>query len=391
LNAGGKAVIPAHQIGDLNPATAAGNTSVTISLGWDATRPMRVYGCGNGSDVLQQAEATTGVSNGRTVIPYFWSPAGYAVLAVTTNDNQPARWHGAADGKSLDWTFPGGEAELYLMPAASLKDAAGAYARLTGFPPVPPRWALGYLQSRWGWKNRAYIEDTLKRFQDLELPVDAFIYDFEWFTPEPDYEVPPDGVPGYSDFGWNATLFPDPARQIRDYKDQGVHFVGIRKPRLGNAASLAMLRAKHWDLKVSGGERFQSRDMDFGNPALREWYVEQSSNLLVAGVDGWWNDEGEATYTTYYYWNLTEAEAQARYRPNQRLWTLNRAFSPGLQRLGAAAWTGDIRSSWQVLAGTPTSLLNWSLAGMPYGTCDIAVALDGGRSLFPRHALSLGS
>jgi alpha-glucosidase len=42
-----------------------------------------------------------------------------------------------------------------------------------------------------------------------------------------------------------------------------------------------------------------------------------------------------------------------------------------MQRLGAAAWTGDIRSTWKVLAETPTSLLNWSLAGMPYGACDI--------------------
>jgi alpha-glucosidase len=53
------------------------------------------------------------------------------------------------------------------------------------------------------------------------------------------------------------------------------------------------------------------------------------------------------------------------------LWTLNRAFSPGVQRLGAAAWTGDIQSSWELLSETPTSLLNWTLAGMPYETCDI--------------------
>ncbi|HTJ00282.1 MAG TPA: TIM-barrel domain-containing protein, partial [Dongiaceae bacterium] len=53
------------------------------------------------------------------------------------------------------------------------------------------------------------------------------------------------------------------------------------------------------------------------------------------------------------------------------LWTLNRAFSPGTQRFGAAAWTGDINSSWETLAATPANLLNWSLSGMPYCTCDI--------------------
>jgi alpha-glucosidase len=371
LNAAGRVLIPRHEIGGLNQGTSPGNTSVNIMLGWDKHEPISVYACGNGVDNLQQSETTTGVSNGRAVVPYFWSAAGYAVLAVTANDNQPACWRGAANGEYLTWTFPGPEAELYLMPAASLKDATEACARLTGFAPVPPRWTFGYLQSRWGWKDRAYIEDTLKQFRDLKIPVDAFIYDFEWYTTNPDYKLPPEGVAGFDDFGWNTNLFPDPVAQIQACKNQGVHFVGIRKPRLGNRDTLAMIRAEGWNLQTENDEKYHSRDVNFGNPEFREWYVGQSAGLLHAGIDGWWNDEGEAAFTTYYYWNLAEAEALARYQPGQRLWTLNRAFSPGLQRLGAAAWTGDIHSSWKVLADTPTSLLNWSLAGMPYEACDI--------------------
>jgi alpha-glucosidase len=371
LNDAGEVLIPRHELGGLNPESSSGNTDVTIMLGWDRHQPIIVYGCGNGVDALQQSNTTTGLSNGRAVIPYYWSAAGYAVLAVTANDNQPARWRGATNGEYLAWTFPGREAELYLIPAASLKAAAEAGARLTGFAPVPPRWALGYLQSRWGWKDRAYIENTLQQFQTLKIPVDAFIYDFEWYTTEPDYKLSAAGVAGFEDFGWNTNLFPDPTAQITAYKGQGVHFVGIRKPRMGNRDTLAMVRAKGWNLQIEKGEKYHSRDVNFGNPEFREWYIGQSAGLLQAGVDGWWNDEGESTFTTYFYWNLAEAGALARYRPGQRLWTLNRAFSPGLQRFGAAAWTGDIQSSWKALASTPTSLLNWSLAGMPYETCDI--------------------
>ena len=103
---------------------------------------------------------------------------------------------------------------------------------------------------------------------------------------------------------------------------------------MGNRDSLAMARAKGWTLPVENDENYHSRDLNFGNPEFREWYIGQSAGLLQAGIDGWWNDEGESTFTTYYYWNLTEAEALARYRPGMRLWTLNRAFSPGLQRFG---------------------------------------------------------
>ena len=369
-NAEGQALIPPYGIGDFTETT--GDPSITLALGWKKGKPIEVYGCGNGVNALQQYKTMTGLANGVAVIPYYWSDAGYSVLAVTADDRHPARWQAATDGASIAWIFPGKTADLYLVPASTLKDAAKDYARLTGYAPVPPRWAFGYLQSRWGWKNRAYIEDTLEKFQDLKLPVDAFIYDFEWYTPMPDYSLPSSGLPDYHDFSWNTNLFSNPAEQIANYKEQGVYFVGIRKPRMGNADTLALIRKNHWDLsRDSAKEKFESRDVNFADPDFREWYISQSADLFNAGIDGWWNDEGEATFTTYYYWNLTEQKALERYRPGARLWTLNRAFSPGLQKFGAAAWTGDIKSSWDILSATPTALLNWILAGMPYETCDI--------------------
>jgi alpha-glucosidase len=369
-DAAGKTLIPRHLLGDFTASSREG--SLDLNLGWSKHKSIYFYGCGNGANALEQSNVTTHVGNGVAVIPYFWSDTGYSVLAVTANDNRPASWSAAKDGHAVTWTFPGTTADLYLMPSATLKDAAKNYARLTGYAPVPPRWTFGYLQSRWGWADRKYIEDTLAKFQQFDLPVDAFIYDFEWYTPTPDYALPARGRPDFKDFSWHTNLFPDPATQIANYKAQGVHFVGIRKPRMGNSDTLAMMREKHWNLPgLSSREKFESRDVDFANPDFREWYISQSAPLLAAGVDGWWNDEGEAAYTMYYYWNLTEKEALARYRPGARLWTLNRAFSPGLQRLGAAAWTGDIKSSWATLAATPTALMNWSLAGLPYETCDI--------------------
>lgn len=373
-NAHHEVLISKYGIGNLDLTNGSGSPRVNVTLGRDKTKPFGVYGSGNGNPVLLQTKIETRVANGIAVIPYYWSPAGYAVLAVSANDNLPANWTLSTNGECVTWNFPGTTADLYLMPAPTLRDAASAYSQLAGRAPVPPRWTLGYLQSRWGWKDRDYIEDTLKQFHDRKIPVDAFIYDFEWYTTKPDYELPPEGAANFGDFGWNANLFPDPAQQIKAYKDEGIHFVGIRKPRLGNTANLAMIRERGWDLRGKGATRtskFQSRDVDFANPQFRTWYIDQSTNLLAQGVDGWWNDEGEGSFTTYYYWNLAEADALAQVNPGHRLWTLNRAFSPGMQRLGAGAWTGDIRSTWRSLAETPTSLLNWSLAGMPYTACDI--------------------
>jgi alpha-glucosidase len=364
------------------PARVGGNTTdgaVEINVGWPVDKPIQVYGTGNAVESLLAGQGHTRLGNGRAVVPHYWSDLGYVALAVTGDDNAPASWNPSETG--ITWRFPGNTADLYLIPAPTLRESCRRYARLSGLPPVPPRWSFGYLQSRWGWKDRAYIDDTLQQFTDRKLPVDGFIFDFEWYTTEPDYELPPEGKPDYTDFSFNPKLFPHAAAQIAQLKSRGIHVVGIRKPRLGNAALLRDVRSRGWiDIQKQASEKkwllprgghIDLRNIDFQRDDVRAFYAQQLQPLLKAGIDGWWDDEGELTYTTYYWWNAAEAAALAQFNPAARLWTINRAFAPGLQRFGAAAWTGDIHADFKTLRRTPTDLLNWSLAGMDYGACDI--------------------
>jgi alpha-glucosidase len=334
------------------------------------------YGSGNSpqAGALTQIKARSRAGNGSTSLPQYWSNAGYGALLITAVDNKPAAWKTNAAG-GVNWTVPGASADLYLMPAASLYDWLRDDAELTGFAPILPRWSLGYLQSRWGWTDKAYLEDTLTRFRKDNLPVDVFIVDFEWYTKTPDYAVKAPGDPKFVDFDWNPTLFPDPAKQIGDFAQQGLRIVGIRKPRIGNSESLDMARSKGWILPVNpndpNSKDIRTRNLDFSNPDLQVWWRENNRKFVEAGMAGFWNDEGETSYTEYSYWNLTEAALFKQVDANVRFWSLNRSFAPGLQRFGAAAWTGDIKSDWGTLARTPGELLSYSLSGMPYTTCDI--------------------
>jgi alpha-glucosidase len=369
-DAQGNTLMPPAVIAEPRPRpTTTSPAAVGIHVGWPQDRPFEIYGCGNGADHLLQHEVKAHVDNGIAVEPFFWAPAGFANFVVGSDDNTPAQCDGDVENGAVTWSVPGKSADLYLIIAPTLGDASRSLLSLTGRPPVPPRWAFGYLQSRWGWVDQSYVDDALKQFTTRRLPVDAFIIDFEWYTTFPDYEVKPEGVKNFSDFGWNPALFPHPAEQLKQMHDAGIHFVGIRKPRLGNDQTLAMIRSKGWDLH--GGPRFDARDLQFSNPGLRSWYARQDEPLLRDGVDGWWNDEGEFTYTTYTYWNQTERQALDAVHPTARLWTLNRAFQPGTSRWGAAAWTGDVTATWDAFQKTPTALLNWSVAGMPYDGCDI--------------------
>jgi alpha-glucosidase len=368
----GRTLISPGPIGHRITDPKTGESSVILNVRCASDESRQVYGCGDGADVLLQDRAEQHVAAGHAVVPHYWSRDGYAVLAISSDDDAPPSWK-VTDSGQIAWTYAGNTADLYLMPAADLMEAARAYAALGGPPTVPPRWTFGYLQSRWGWKDRAYIDDTLHQFIARKLPVDAFIFDFEWYATSADYDMRPEGMPAFADFSFNPKLFPHPAAQIAAMKAMGIRFVGIRKPRLDNSRLLAMARSRGWILpgRGPGGERIYARCLDFGNPLVRTWYADHLVPLLRQGVAGWWDDEGELTYTLYDRWNQAEGEALAKVHPRWRLWTIDRSLAPGAQRFGAAAWTGDIHPTWTEFANTPPHLLNWSLAGMTYGACDI--------------------
>ncbi len=327
-----------------------------------------LYGSGNRTTKdLEKNESASSVWNGAAGIPYFWNNAGYSAFGVSANDDKPATWNQAKDKTALTWKFSGKAANLYLWPAKTMYDGASGYVKLTGRPKLPPRWAFGYLQSQWGWADSAYIANVLTKFRTHKLPVDAFIFDFEWYTTTPDYAVKKEGKEGFTDFTFNPKLFPQPAKQIAEMKSQGVKFIGIRKPRLGNNLLLDTMRKNGWLISP----KTDNRDLNFSNAGLRKWFEEKTRPLLNTGVDAWWDDEGESYYTCYYWWNKAQYDLLASARPNYRHFTLNRAFSPSNQRLGYSTWSGDIPSTWSSLADVPKDLLNFSLAGMYYGSCDI--------------------
>jgi alpha-glucosidase len=336
-----------------------------------STSAVRYYGCGSvphlGSLLETQSDSISG--NGFASLPQFWSTAGYGALIIGPRDDLPTSWISAPTGVHLG--TGGADLKLFLIPAKNLYEWLRGQAELTGFAPVPPRWALGYLQSRWGWKDKAYIDDTLAHFRKDLLPVDVFIFDFEWYTKTPDYSVPPEGRPDFVDFDWNPDLFPDPPGQLAGFAQNGLRMVGIRKPRLGNLDNLNMARAKGWIIPNNSQDPSNRRNIDFSNPDLRAWYGDNLRKFYQAGVAGFWNDEGELRYDEYSFWNLAESDLLKQVKPDARFWSINRAFEPGLQRFGAATWSGDIGSDWDTLAKTPGQLLAYSLSGMPYSTCDI--------------------
>jgi alpha-glucosidase len=325
---------------------------VSITFTFEHDPQDRFYGNGNDSEnhagPLIHTSGKQVVVNGATSVPFIWSPSGYGILVA--NDildvNRHITWFDS--NGTMTWTVPERFADVYLMAAHDSAGVLGEYARLTGSAPIPPRWTFGFLMSRWGYKDVADVQDKWQQFRDRKIPVDAFIYDYDWYT---------------NDWDFNPATFPVPAANLAKMHAMDLHFVGIRKPRIGGAHS-DFAKSSGWSIPAPFGT-----DLRFDIEPARAWWWKYQLPLLKAGVDGWWNDEAEQAYDEFFYMSQQQYLGGRAVSAN-RQWSIDRAFSPGLQRYGAAVWTGDIDSTWAAFSEQPGTLLNWSLAGMPYVSHD---------------------
>lgn len=73
------------------------------------------------------------------------------------------------------------------------------YTQLCGPIPVPPKFAFGAWYSRYWPFTQAEEEGIVKRFQELDIPLDVLVSDVDWH------------LYGWTGYDWNRDLFPDPA------------------------------------------------------------------------------------------------------------------------------------------------------------------------------------
>jgi alpha-glucosidase (family GH31 glycosyl hydrolase) len=226
-------------------------------------------------------------------------------------------------------------------------EAMTEYAKLTGFPSMPPLWALGYEQSHRTIEDRDFVFSVAKTFREKQLPADVLIYLGTGWAPS-------GWNKGHRSFEFNPKVFPDPPTDIQGLKD--LHFKVILH-EMGPPK----------DLHGRASDTPQGNDL---NEAANYWKLHVPLEKL--GVDGWWPDEGEnlsresRLARIRMYWEGPQME-----RPNLRPYTLNRAGYAGMQRFGGWLWSGDLNSTWETLKNQVPVGINTALSGVPYWGTDI--------------------
>ncbi|AGB41378.1 family 31 glycosyl hydrolase, alpha-glucosidase [Halobacteroides halobius DSM 5150] len=288
----------------------------------------------------------------------------------------------------------GGNLDYYFINGPSLKEVVDSYTTLTGKMPLPPKWSLGYHQSRYSYHPEEEVREIAQNFREKEIPCDAIHFDIHYMD---EYRI----------FTWDENRFPNPEQLLTDLGADGFKPITIIDPGVKRDPKYDIYQEgieNDYFCKYLDGEYFIDKVWpgrcvfpDFTQQAVRDWWGDLHQRLTDVGVRGIWNDMNEPAVfnetdtmdtdvihqndgdlgTHDRFHNLYGfLEDQATYEglkkhlSNERPFVLTRAGFAGIQRY-SAVWTGDNRSFWDHIKLAMPMLMNLGLSGVTFSGTDV--------------------
>jgi alpha-D-xyloside xylohydrolase len=320
-----------------------------------------------------------------------WQAQG-GYLALLHSDPEPE-----ADRHSIRFASEVARAsDYYVVGGSDMDGVIAGYRALTGRSTMLPLWAYGFWQSRQRYETQAQLTGVVEEYRRRGLPLDNIVQDW-FYWPEAEW----------GSHRFDPARFPDPQAMI-----DRVHALHARfmisvwpkfYPTTDNYRELAAIGAVYTRNVESGdrdwvGPGYLSTFYDAYNPQARGIYWRQiRDRLATLGVDAWWMDATEPDMHS----NLSLEERARRQGPTAlgpggalfnpyalvhaeglydnlvawhadvRPFILTRSGFAGIQRTGAAVWSGDVAARWDDLRLQISAGINYSLSGAPNWTHDI--------------------
>ena len=322
--------------------------------------------------------------------------------------------------------------DLYLLSGGNENAICKEFRTLIGRSYIPPKWAFGLAQSRWGYKTEEDVREVARQYKEHDLPLDMICMDIEYMQ-------------DYADFTVNKERFPDLTKLSADLKAQGIRLVPIIDAGMRidpNDPTCTEGLEKGYFCKKADGTPFvaavwpgKAYFADFLRPEVREWFGHKYKALTDCGIEGFWNDMNEpslfysperlraflndmaalrekdnieqeeffprvvggamglmnspADYASFYHevdgqkvrhdqvhnlygGSMTRAagEAFADLRPGQRTLLYSRSSFIGSHRYGGI-WLGDNNSSWAQLLANIQMMPSVQMCGFLYSGADL--------------------
>lgn len=319
--------------------------------------------------------------------------------------------------------------DLYVITGASDYEIAKEFRSLIGRSYIPPKFAFGYGQSRWGYTTAEDFRKVAREHRENHVPLDMIYMDIDYME-------------RYKDFTVNQENFPDFKAFVDDMKAQDLHLVPIIDAgvKIEDGYDIYEEGVKNnYFCKRADGSDFvaavwpgYTHFPDVLNKDARKWFGDNYNFLLEQGIDGFWNDMNEPAifyteegiaeikeklksfydddldynpselsflmshlannpqdYRRFYHnvngqiirhdkvhnlfgFNMTRAAGEAfeRLVPDKRILMFSRSSYIGMHRYGGI-WTGDNHSWWSHILLNLKMLPSLNLCGFLYIGADL--------------------
>lgn len=175
-------------------------------------------------------------------------------------------------------------------PDSVVKSIVSEFRKMIGQSYIAPFWAMGFMQSRWGYGSEQDLVRVYENHKKHNLPLDAIFLDIDYMDEFKDFTVNKENLPNF-------------AAAVKKMNDKNIHVVpiidagikaddtfdvdveGVKNDFYCKKADGSLLAAAVWPNL--------SHFPDFLNSDARRWFGEKYKILLDAGVDGFWNDMNE--------------------------------------------------------------------------------------------------
>lgn len=380
------------------------------------------------SDIFNHTESTESLYASHNLLVFFGPEC---LFGIYLDDPGRVTWDlGYTRTDTVTVTSENGQLDLYLLEEPSLPELARAFRRLTGRSYLPPRWAFGYIQSRWGYASEEEIRTVVGEHRRRGIPLDGICMDIDYMEE-------------FKNFTWRRDAFPDLARFSAEMKEDCIRLIPIIDAGIKQEEGYAPYdtgKAGGFFCKKEDGSDFEAAVWpgmcafpDFLREDARRWFGDLYRPLLEAGVEGFWNDMNEPAlffteervaaacrrveeirgsagdyesvwflkdafngiannpedYTAFFHGPegnrvrhdrvhnlygafMTRATADGfrRFDPGKRFLLFSRSSFVGAHRNGGI-WEGDNFSWWSHLKMALQMLPNLNLCGFLYSGCDL--------------------
>lgn len=179
---------------------------------------------------------------------------------------------------------------LYVIEGDSPYDIVKQFRKIIGRSYIPPKFAFGFGQSRWGYTTAEDFKNVVKGYRDNHIPMDMLYMDIDYMQ-------------DYKDFTVNEKNFPDFKAFVDEMKADKIHLIPIIDAGVKIEDGYDIYeegKEKGYFCKREDGSEFVAAVWpgwthfpDVLNPEARAWFGSKYERLISQGIDGFWNDMNE--------------------------------------------------------------------------------------------------